>query len=144
MEQASAAVIINSEAVEEGTTVQKIQNNLANNLNCTLNGEIDSAVYSSSFTPDVTLVQDSATGGVERVCFKSLRRQFLPMQRSLKTIERNLQELIVNLKDRHENEELKRSRFEWRSVAVTLDRIFFVIFLMAIVASLVTLFPTPF
>lgn len=47
----------------------------------------------------------------------------------------------VNLRKHQENNELKEIVFEWRQVARSLDRMFFIVYLVAIILSLLFLFP---
>ena len=81
---------------------------------------------------------------VERETLKSLHNHFLYLDRNLRSIESNVNNMLDILKEKDITREMRELRLEWHIVAMTMDRFFFVIFILAIVTSLITLFPKPY
>ena len=81
---------------------------------------------------------------VDREALKSLHNHFLYLDRNLRSIESNVSGMMQVLREKDITREMRELRLEWHIVAMTMDRFFFVIFIIAIVTSLVTLFPKPY
>ena len=76
--------------------------------------------------------------------YKVLKCHVLLMEKSLKKVEKNTRELLSVMRETEHKKQVKLLRLEWQIVAMTLDRVLFVIFLIAILSSLFTLFPRPY
>ncbi len=66
------------------------------------------------------------------------------MEKYLRHIEAGITQTADVLKEKDSTKMMKRLRLEWQIVAMALDRLFFVIFIIAIVLSLIILFPQPY
>jgi hypothetical protein len=84
------------------------------------------------------------SGGEMPIMDKASSRQFASMQRSLKALEGTSQQILDLLKEKEVTRPLRQLRLDWQMVGLTLDRLFFLIFVIAIVVSLLTLFPRPY
>ncbi len=81
---------------------------------------------------------------VDRQALKSLHNHFLYLDRNLRSIEGNVNDMLALLREKDVTRETRELKFEWHIVAMTLDRLFFVLFIVAIITSLITLFPRPY
>lgn len=87
---------------------------------------------------------------VEKECatyshaLRSLNSRLSVLERHLSNTERGIQKLIYAVSAKAEDKEMKELEKEWKVVAFTLDRIFFLVFIVAIGVSLGTLFPRPY
>ena len=70
--------------------------------------------------------------------------QLASINRQLKLTEQTVQTIASSLKARQETREHKQYRQQWNAVAMTLDRLFFFLFFLAILISLIVLFPKPY
>ena len=73
-----------------------------------------------------------------------LVEHLLKMETSLQTIEGHLLEVMTSIKLRDITTEMKDIKLEWQMIASTLDRMFFIVFVISIAISLVLLFPRPY
>ena len=103
-------------------------------------------------TANITTVQSSQEGTSEQRNEMNLNRDFLAKlnnhfsctERNLRNIESNVNSLLNILREKDITREMRELRLEWHVVAMTLDRLFFLIFIIAIVSSLIVLFPRPY
>ena len=80
----------------------------------------------------------------DRSAIRSLQNHFLYLDRNLRSIEANVNDMLGILREKDLSREVKEMKLEWHIVAMTLDRFFFIVFVIAIVTSLITLFPRPY
>ncbi|CAD5120118.1 DgyrCDS8694 [Dimorphilus gyrociliatus] len=73
-----------------------------------------------------------------------LDSHFLMVKKHLREIEGAVDALNCTMKEKQTSKEIRQLKLEWQIVAMTLDRFFFIFFFIAIVSSLITLFPRPF
>ncbi len=76
--------------------------------------------------------------------FKLVHSHFVVMETHLRKIENGVSDMITAFKEREINNDLIQIRREWQAVAVALDRLFFILFILAIVISVIVLFPRPY
>ena len=76
--------------------------------------------------------------------FRSLSARLSTLERHLANTERGIREVVEALSNKDVTLERKRLDKEWKFIAFALDRIFFLIFIVAIGVSLGTLFPRPY
>ena len=81
---------------------------------------------------------------MDRDALKTLHNHFLFLDRNLRSIESNVNNMLDILREKDVTREMRELKMEWHIVAMTMDRFFFVIFIIAIVTSLITLFPKPY
>ncbi len=104
-------------------------------------------------TANITSVQSSQEGTSEqdrneinlnKDTLARLNNHFSFLERNLRNIESNVSALLNILREKDITREMRELRLEWHVVAMTLDRLFFLIFIIAIVSSLIILFPRPY
>ena len=100
---------------------------------------------SNGVSPEVNInaIKDGVGGLQNRSVLKLLNNHFRVLERCLKSIESTILDVSGELKEKEVTRQLRELRMEWQIVAMTLDRIFFLIFVIAIVVSLAGLFPRP-
>ena len=86
----------------------------------------------------------SSMNSVDRKAMEVILKHLANTQRTLKDIQDNSKLILDALKEKDVTKTLRQLRLEWQMVAMTLDRIFFLIFALAIVLSLIMLFPRPY
>jgi hypothetical protein len=93
---------------------------------------------------DATASLLSSLSSVDRKAMEVILKHLTSTQRTLKDIHDNSKLILDALKEKDVTRTLRQLRLEWQMVAMTLDRIFFLIFALAIVLSLIMLFPRPY
>lgn len=73
-----------------------------------------------------------------------LTSQLISLHKTLRRVDRNTKDILGCLRDKHNFSQIRMRRLEWQIVGATVDRTCFLIFLIAIVSSLLTLFPRPY
>ena len=81
---------------------------------------------------------------IDNKVYKVLKCHVLLMEKSLKKVEKNTKELLNVMRETEHKKHVRLLKLEWQIVATTLDRVLFVIFFIAILSSLFTLFPRPY
>ena len=104
-----------------------------------VNGGVNVSVESST-----NALVSSVNSSMDRKSMEVILKHLANTQRTLKDLQENTEKILSALKEKDVTKTLRQLRLEWQMVAMTLDRIFFLIFALAIVLSLVTLFPRPY
>ena len=81
---------------------------------------------------------------MDHTTFKLLHTHFLMMEKGLRGVESRVGDVISALKEKDISREIRELKIEWQIVAMTLDRFFFLVFLVSIVVSLALMFPRPY
>ena len=76
--------------------------------------------------------------------FKALLTRLRVLEKHLSNTENGIERIVKALTEKDITLEMRQLEKEWQLVALTLDRIFFLCFLIAIMVSLGTLFPRPY
>lgn len=80
---------------------------------------------------------------VDHTTFKLLYTHCVTMEKTLRNVESRISDVIITLKEKDHSREIRELKIEWQIIAMTLDRFFFLIFVVAIVVSLFMMFPRP-
>ena len=98
-------------------------------------------------TPDAYIqssMRHSLGGSTDAFFVKMLHSHFMMLESQLRCMENSLVDISRTLREKDITKEMREIRLEWQVVALALDRIFFCVFVIAIVLSLVLLFPRPY
>jgi hypothetical protein len=93
---------------------------------------------------NVTSQKHSLGGTMDTFTAKMLHSHFMVLEKQLRCMEVALIDISRALKEKDITRDMREMRLEWQIVALTLDRLFFSLFIIAIFLSLYFLFPKPF
>ena len=99
---------------------------------------------SNSTAYDARYSSFTLQGSPGDVTLRTVTTHMTLIQRQLRGIDHTLQGIETSLKEKDGGGEERRVHRDWQLVATTVDRIFFLLFVVAIVVSLATLFPRPY